>query len=383
MTLLVLGFLTLLQDPKKPPKVDQEKVDAAIEKGVQYLRGQMELVLNRDIYLTWERTNQGSFHQKMTELVALTFLHAGVKPEDPEFQKMIDQMTGATLETTYRAAVQAMVLHKLDPRKYQKRIAECGQVLIDSQCQTGQWCYGHSTELSGIPTPKEEPVNKTGGFGKKDPKAPAGPPPLPKIYLKKQKTGCPHGDASNSQYAALGLRACIESGVVIPQEVLTKAKEAWERTQRADGAWDYCRPPGTRQQDQPAGTYGSMTVGGVAALCILKYYLREPVKGDAKIVSGLNWLGKNFTVTQNPGYKHHMYYFLYGMERAGDLYGTEMLGSHEWYVEGANSLIKTQDASGMWWSQSNLENQVVATCFAILFLRRATVPLPKIATGVK
>jgi len=69
------------------------------------------------------------------------------------------------------------------------------------------------------------------------------------------------------------------------------------------------------------------------------------------------------------------------MERAGDLYGTETFVNREWYVEGANWLIANQKPDGMWWSGSHLENQVVATCFAILFLRRATAPLPKIATG--
>jgi hypothetical protein len=327
--------------------------------------------------MTWERSNQPSFHQHMTDLVLLTFYHAGVKPDDPDFKKLLDASLAQSLETTYKVAIHAMALQKIDARKYQKRIAQCGQVLVDSQCTNGQWCYGHATDFGQIPPEKEEPVVKTSG-GKGVP----GPAPLPKIYLKKTKNGCPHGDSSNSQYAALGLRSCMEAGVIIPQEVLQQAKTAWERTQRADGAWDYDRPPGTRQQDQPAGTYGSMTCGGIAALCILDYYLKQPPKTDPKIASAVNWLGKNFTVTENPGCRHHQFYFLYGMERAGDLYGTETFPGHEWYVEGANYLIKNQKDDGSWWSGSQLENQVVATCFAILFLRRATAPLPKINTGV-
>jgi predicted SprT family Zn-dependent metalloprotease len=367
MSLVLWLGLLFAQDAKKP-KVDQEKVDAAIENGVKYLRSQMELIINREIYLSWERSNQGSFHQKMTELVLLTFIHAGVKDDDPDYKKMLDSILASSLDTTYRAALQAMVLSKIDAKKYQARIAQCGQMLVDSQCQDGKWCYGHRSDT---PVPAAKEVQTKG----KDTAV------LPRITLQKAKPGCPQGDLSNAQYAALGLRACMESGVIIPPDVLMKAKQAWERTQRNDGAWDYDRPKGTRQQDQPAGTYGSMTVGGVAALCILKHYLREPAKGDNRIVGAMNWLAKNFTVSENPGYKHHQYYYLYGMERAGDLYGTETFVNREWYVEGATWLIANQKPDGMWWSGSQLENQVVATCFAILFLRRATAPLPKIATG--
>jgi hypothetical protein len=379
-----LWFLALssgLPQDKKPP-VDQEKVDAAIGSGAAWLKGQSGFAINQDIYLTWERTNQPSFHQRCVELVLLTLLHAGVDRNDPEFKKMLDAMLAAKLETTYRTALQAMVLHKLDARGYQARIAQCGQTLIDSQGPSGQWCYGHSTDLGAIPAAREEPAVKTGKVSKNPPGAPAEPP-LPKIALSKRKPGCSLGDNSNSQYAALGLRACLESGVLIPPDVLRKAKEAWERSQKPDGSWGYGGPGNVRQAETPgAPTYGSMTAGGIAALCILKHYLKEPVKGDSKIVSAQNWLAKNFTVAENPFYRnHHHFYYLYAMERAGDLYGNESFGPHAWYPAGAKWLIDKQQTDGQWWDNSRVENNVVATCFAVLFLRRATAPLPKIATG--
>jgi len=88
------------------------------------------------------------------------------------------------------------------------------------------------------------------------------------------------------------------------------------------------------------------------------------------------WIGKNFSVTYNPGpYEHaqmaenspHQYlYYMYALERAGMLYGTEMMGKHKWYPEGAKVLIETQAANGSWGAGT------VDTCFAILFLKRAT-----------
>ena len=46
-------------------------------------------------------------------------------------------------------------------------------------------------------------------------------------------------------------------------------------------------------------------------------------------------------------------------------YGTEKFGTHNWYNEGARYLLSKQGADGKWGSRKN-------TCFAILFLRRAT-----------
>jgi hypothetical protein len=64
--------------------------------------------------------------------------------------------------------------------------------------------------------------------------------------------------------------------------------------------------------------------------------------------------------------------FTYSLERTGVLYGTEAFGPHEWYPEGATLLLKAQGANGSW---QHKDRVVWDTCFAILFLRRATRPL--------
>ena len=75
-----------------------------------------------------------------------------------------------------------------------------------------------------------------------------------------------------------------------------------------------------------------------------------------------------------------LYYFLYALERAGILYGTEVFGGHEWYPEGATWLLDNQQQDGAW-DAVNGSNKVWDTCFAILFLRRATRPLEEVASG--
>ena len=124
--------------------------------------------------------------------------------------------------------------------------------------------------------------------------------------------------------------------------------------------------------------------GAVGSLAIWDYIKdndegkRRSWKNDSDIHEGLVWLSKYFSVTYNPGpYEHgnpgfeenspHSYfYYMYALERAGMLYGTEVLGKHKWYPEGAKELIATQRPDGNWGGGT------ADTCFAILFLKRAT-----------
>jgi len=58
------------------------------------------------------------------------------------------------------------------------------------------------------------------------------------------------------------------------------------------------------------------------------------------------------------------------------LYGTDLIGTRDWYDEGGRWLIDHQADNGSWRNETD-------TCFAILFLKRATTPLPGVATGGK
>ena len=223
-------------------------------------------------------------------------------------------------------------------------------------------------------------------------------------------------DLSNTQYALLALQAAGRCGLETspavyrralsyllahqakngPSVQLYVANPAWQpgvdrygpvmpaRKARARG-WSYL--PGTRST-------GSMTTAGIACLAIIKERLRdlgvltveERKAIDAALRDGVGWFTPNFTVDRNPGNPSWHYYYLYGLERAGDLLGLRYMGTHDWYREGAEHLIGAQFEGGSWAGagkddpNGHGQTELVRTCFALLFLKRATVP-PTVPVG--
>jgi len=374
--LLLLGVLTLsapalAQDKKgKAPaadKVDPVKVDGAIKKGLAYLKGQIG--------------KYGTINKRRSEeLILWTFTHGGVPENDPEFEQLLKTVLESPLEWTYNVSLQAMILEELDRVKYQNRIAQCAQFLIDNQCANGQWSYGEPDPFAkDTPTGVVKRSVASAG-GKSKPPAPGTrvkPKVVSTIAIKQLKKGPPRGDNSNAQYAALGLRSCHDAGIILPAEVVQPAEQWWRDGIGADG-WGYL-------SKNDAG-YGSMTAGAVGCLTIYLFIQGRPWIKDKEVVTGMEWLASNFTVTANPktpepanGQGGWQYYYLYALERAGIFFGTETFGAHEWYVEGARYLLGEQKDDGSWMT-AKANHAIWDTCFAVLFLRRATRPLRDVAS---
>ena len=365
MKILVLLFALAAQDKKGPPKVDQVRVDDAIRKGVAFLKGQIG--------------KYGTINKRRSEeLILWTLIHAGLPESDPDVEKLLKTVLETPLEWTYNASLQAMILEELDRVKYQGRIQQCAQFLVDNQCKNGQWSYGEP-DLFAKDTPTGGAKAVASGGCSKAPKPGSTrtkPKVTRKVPIKQMKTGPAAGDNSNSQYAALGLRACHDAGIVLLTEVVELA-EKWWRESTPSGGWDY---------HKGNGPYGSMTAGAVGGLTIYLYMQNKPWMKDKEVVAGLDWMGKAFTVDKNPGNVEDagtqggwQYYWLYAVERAGIFYGTETIGGHEWYVEGAKYLLGEQKADGSWQSKG-ADHGIWDTCFAVLFLRRATRPLMDVAS---
>ncbi|MHC4660232.1 MAG: hypothetical protein ACYS8W_00960 [Planctomycetota bacterium] len=248
------------------------------------------------------------------------------------------------------------------------------------------------------------------------------------------------GDNSNMQYAILGLKAGTRLGARVPLETFlrnlkyildcqgtagqkvdrftipaahlnsfkSKKKgsssststssdpDEWsepERDQFVSRGWGYTSATST-------GT-GSMTASGLTAVIICKSELlgKRVFAGELKkrtnesIEDGCAWFATQLNFTPSGLW---WYYFMYGLERAGSLAGVRKFGTRDWYYEGIDVLLPLQKDDGRWEDASRQRQQgganknqpqparpaqtqlnLCQTCFALLFLKRATIRVIK------
>lgn len=365
---LLLCTAAMAQDPNA---VTQRDIDQAIHRGAEFLK-------------TTATSSGGWLHANCDELILLTMIHAGVPESNPKFDEYLRHCLQAPLEKTYKVACLAMSLEELDAEKYQMKIAQCAAFLLDNQANNGQWSYGKPVDVKNYPYVEKEKRVETGprpgardfGMSREHKK------PSKQIIVPQTKHEGEAGDNSNSQYASLGLRACFDANIKLPLEALHLARKWWVESQYPDegeGAkagknsvnsggdttkiqgWSY-KKAGDEGQNGPTH---SMTAGAVGATVIYEYMLGRDFKKDGVTRAGVNWLGKHFQVSEN-------LYYMYAVERAGMLYDTPKFGDHDWYMEGAKSLVHSQKDDGSWGKHDKPEEVTWDTCFAILFLKKAT-----------
>lgn len=213
-------------------------------------------------------------------------------------------------------------------------------------------------------------------------------------------------DNSNTQFALLGLRACHRLLGDPRPEVWVRAGDHLLATQQQDGpAVDPFEVPAAEQalttrarhhgatasttrMKSRGWTYTtaatpeegtqctvSMTASGVTGLVLVKAHLegtpwwtKHGPAVDAGIRDGMAWLRTNWTV-ELPSLST---YGLYSMERAGAVCGVDELGPTAWYPQGTARLLAKQAADGSWEGEWGV--RTVGTCFALLYLTKATPP---------
>lgn len=371
MKFVVLALLILCasshQDKKQ--KTSDKQVEEAISKGVKWLLVKADELLKLDLK---DKDMSKQYFKKTHELILYALTHADINEKNETFTKLFQKVIAVKPDKkqTYNLAVEAMLLVSYNKSHFQSRLAEIAQIIVDRQSKSGLWGYGshdmseYTKDGSDIKIPPKQ--DKKGQ--------------LKKIEIKRSTFGTDKPDTSNSQYAALGLRACYEAGIEFDNEIIKLAIEGYEKVQQLDGSWHYCYV-------NKKG-YGSMTIGALGALASYKFMLKEDIKKSKSFQKASEWLCNNFAVDRNPGMPSnstsHLYYFLYGLERAGAFSNMEKFGSHNWYKEGSNYIVKNQLQDGHWSSSKDskpgkgvkpLDYTVSDTCFAILFLKKATEEL--------
>ncbi len=317
----------------------QPRIDKAIDKGVAWLLSTQL----RDG--SWGHVS-AHFPTGMTALAAYTLLKSGLPPSHPALRRAIAHLKARRPTRVYAVGCNLLALAATHDPAHKAHMQRILDDLLE--WQNGTWGY----------------PNTDGKIG----------------YL--------HGDRdlSISQFAVLGFRAAMQSGLKVPKKALIAA---------FDGIFDYQDRPkkvkslggkgtsastreiaGFRYRYSSRGkSTGSMTTAGIAASTILGNALgRKLTRGQARALRqltdrGLGWLDHHYTIQENPNHKAWWhYYYLYGLERVGSLLGQEYIGDHPWYLDGARYLVEKQQRDGRWYTSRTPPD----TCFALLFLERAT-----------
>jgi len=337
LTPLLLASVPAAQGPSS------EAVNAAIERGVGYLlRSQ-----NRDgswgVDLYERGTVWHDLRDGATALAAYTLLKCGFQPDHPSIQRAAAFLVEGSPHHTYATGIQLHTLGAIDPVAHKKRMQGLVALLEDLRQNNG-WDY------PGIGRP----------------------------------------DLSNTQVAALGFRAANAAGLAVPKgiwgDMVDIALRYQERPVDVPGEG---LPKEKRRMAgfsyEPGGkASASMTTAGLTILGIAS---EDPSRSDYRLDTrieearqlALNWLEQNFSIEGNPGGEAGWhYYYLYGLERVGAFFGLERIGAHDWYQEGAAQLIRSQRDAGGWWLDGRARwvpapMPIANTCFALLFLRKATL----------
>jgi len=329
-------------------QLDAAKVKKAIEKGIDFL----ESTQNADG--SWN--GFGEQKDGSTALMTLALLNAGVSKDSQTIRKALRQIESFREESlsNYTVALRVMVYCAADPSRYRGQIIQDVRWLEraqqrNDQVYDGGWSYS---------------VNQVGS-----------------------------SDGSNSQFSLLALHEARLAGVKVKKEVWESANQYWLRSfDEKQGGFRYY--PHTNKGILNS-VKGSMTCAGLSSMIIIHENLLAAEEGKdldiqccggnmrpSSIDRAIEWLGRdtNFRVTRNPGArgrgKESKLYYLYGLERAGRLAGLRFFGKHDWYREGADHLIRTQNGK-FWLGTGNMgeSNREIATAFALLFLSKGRRPI--------
>jgi len=359
----------------------REDIVKAIERGVQWLRDDRKEEEKR-----WEP--HGGYVIGTQALVALTLAACEVPRDDPLLVETIDWLFTQQPQRTYERAVALMAIDEFyAPPGERARLREgVDPAPRDLPADRRKWCHAVAAEL-------ERTATQPGSWGY---------PPQGRVI--------PNFDTSNTQYAILGLHAATHLGYepdegtwlgIMRHFELVRQREAPKGSVALIREGAAIRDESKTTLDAvpvgevagfryttltgPNEAWASMTCAGIASLSLCRHQLRRTgskkltpaVDGEIEdaILGAWAWLDANWATDRHP---HHpgngwMYYYLYSLERAGILYGVKRVGGKDWYFEGAAQLLARQKDKGGWGNGNDAK--VAETCFALLFLKRATAPL--------
>jgi hypothetical protein len=361
----------------------KSKVDLAVDRGAKWLKAQMQAdgsIADRHGYPIATTGGAGS-----TGLALLALLHSGVTADDPGVSKAFAWLGSRRLNQSYDLALRILAVEAKylplamfeDVEKFSEekaraeiagKITKEDKALVEETVRLLLECQG-----------------KHGSFG----------------YTK----GIDEPNLSSIQYCLLALKAAVRMGAAVSPAVWKQALKAIDQTAllagnqveveivRFGGAGEkkesfprgfpYYVPKGEAAIDVPTST---MVTAGITSLALIRSELARTNEWDdrsKKNAEDLEWgalawlqskYGLRASRPEGLWWGPSMtYYFLYSLERALIVAGVQTLGGHDWHHEGSALLLSQQKADGRW--EGAQTTPVIDTAFALLFLKRATIPV--------
>ena len=376
----ILPFAAMLAlSAAAPAEEDLDiRIERAIDKGVAYLRGQME----QD---PWDKRQLDRYVMGRPAIEVYALVKSDVSVYDPVVQAALQHLAGLKPSLTYCAAIYLMALD-----------AGLGQIEFDLALARGD---------------PDRQIRATG--------------PLAEAFLRRmnelnawllsarRKDGAvwdyrfstTRFDNSNTQFAILALGVAAKRGLKVPAAVWEAIAAHFVSTQQPDGpavepGVSFVRPKDERRgrtavagknfrEERPpavkARGWGyqdsknptlTMTAAGLSSLIIAREHLfksdRFPVASRQRINQSI-WDATAWLAASGLKYGGWLYYALYSIEKVGDLGMMEKIGGIDWYRQGVDAILKNQQPDGSWaQTDSHDHNRRYQTAFALLFLNRAT-----------
>jgi hypothetical protein len=411
---LTLG-LACLATPGRAA-VDKQKVDAAVQKGVEYLKT-----------VGGGGGGPNGMHDTTARLggralVGLALLEADVPKNDPAVASITQlvRLGGLGEGRTYDLALGILYLDKLNEPADIPLIQLLGARLIVGQNNFGGWSY---TCVADVPQAEQARLQ-----GALRPVGTAGLHPEAQKVLRLGRGGGGNAvggdDNSNTQFAIIGVWVAQRRGVPA-SSAISAIDNRFLRTQSpTDHGWSYSASNGANTST-PA-----MTCAGLLGLAVGKAndearkagrklvgegnptppkpkdddpFFNPPAKAekpkpeedpdeempdeeeeekkkkaptirDMAIDRALQALGRTIggkgVVMADGGHWGGVgdLYFIWSLERVGVAYGLETIGDVDWYQWGVNTILPAQQPNGSWIGS---HGPPVQTAFAVLFLKKA------------
>jgi hypothetical protein len=381
--------------PASADPADQEAIDRAIKLGKNYLLKQQ-----KPAGFWGDGTGPGSgkgWGVGYTALAGMALLECGVPSTDPVIKKAanIVRTNVHELDDTYELALAILFLDRMKDSADKPRIQWLAGRLIAAQMPSGGWGYkatkysqANTTQLLAAlrklqtPTvPPADPLKVRATLPENMRRLAVftdeGVGRLPADAKEKRHDLIDATtDNSNTHFAMIGLWTARKHDVPTDR-TFALVNRRFRTSQGAGGTWGYDFVP---TGGDGGGPHTCIALLGVAIGHVVNPPAGIKPEADPVILNAFVALSKSVgepagTTENRPKIKDvGGLYYLWAMERIAVLYDLQKLGKKDWYLWGAEILLCHQNADGSWEEGGYPgESQILNTCFALMFLRRANL----------